>query len=77
MLRPDGPDAQGEVVPLTDALNALFARMMIAAQSLRDGEKGQGMVEYALVITLVALGAVVAFTALTGRLSAALGAITF
>lgn len=36
---------------------------------LRDGEEGQGMVEYGLVVVLVAIALVIALQALQGSIS--------
>lgn len=41
---------------LMDQLNALFVKLFLSLKS----EKGQGLVEYALIIVLIALAAIVA-----------------
>jgi Flp pilus assembly pilin Flp len=58
-----------------DHVRALVSRVTISALSVRDEERGQGMVEYAVVITLVAMGCVLAFTGLATTISNALGNI--
>jgi len=44
-------------------------RMYLAAQALRDREEGQAMVEYALILALVAVAAVTILTTLGGTVS--------
>jgi len=39
-------------------MNTLFLKMIVKAQDLMSREEGQDLVEYALLITLVALAAV-------------------
>jgi Flp pilus assembly pilin Flp len=53
---------------MSNLMVALYARVTSAALALRDEEKGQAMVEYGLVLVLVALVAAVAFTTLGGNL---------
>lgn len=62
---------------MTNVLYGLYGRMTATLLSLRDREEGQSMVEYALILVLVALVAAAAFTALEGRLSGALDKIKF
>ena len=62
---------------MTDLTTALYARITAAWLSLRDEEKGQGMVEYALVLVLVAV-AVALLTqwgTFTGAITTALGKV--
>lgn len=52
----------------------VFADSLIA--SLRSDEEGQGLVEYALIIALVAIVLTGALTALNGGISGTFGTIT-
>ena len=45
------------------------ARMYLALTSLRDGEEGQAMVEYALILALVSVAAVAVLQLLGGSVS--------
>ena len=63
------------MVPLTDLTTALYARITAAWLSFRDEEKGQGMVEYALVLVLVAVAAAAAFTGLKDKIGTALTSV--
>lgn len=58
---------------MSDFINRLYARL--TASALSKGEEGQGMVEYALILTLVAVVAAAAFTGLAGRIATALGGV--
>ena len=60
---------------MSNLMVALYARVTSAALSLRDEEKGQSMVEYALILVLVAVVAAASFTALEGKLGTALTSI--
>lgn len=51
--------------------------LLTYVKSLMKDERGQGMVEYGLIIALVALVAAVAFTALGERVDAFIDTITF
>jgi pilus assembly protein Flp/PilA len=42
------------------AIQMLYVRAMESLRSLRENEEGQGLVEYALIISLVSIGLVVA-----------------
>jgi pilus assembly protein Flp/PilA len=42
-----------------------------------EEERGQGMVEYSLVLVLVAMGCVLTFTGLATRIGTALSGVTF
>ena len=47
-----------------DKVKLFPMRMYIAVQALRDREDGQAMVEYALILSLVSIGAIGILTAL-------------
>jgi Flp pilus assembly pilin Flp len=59
---------------MSDFINRLYTRLTTSAVSLKS-EEGQGMVEYALILTLVAVVAAAAFTGLAGRIATALGGV--
>jgi pilus assembly protein Flp/PilA len=50
-------------------------RMYLAAKALRDGEEGQAMVEYALILSLVAVAAVGILSTLGGSVSSIFSSI--
>jgi Flp pilus assembly pilin Flp len=53
---------------MSDLMVALYARVTSAVLSLRDDDEGQSMVEYGLIIVLVAVIASTAFIGLAGKL---------
>jgi pilus assembly protein Flp/PilA len=60
-------------------MNTLLLKLFLMAQELKDSEEGQDMVEYALVVALIALAAVASMqhvgTALTNRFNAISSAV--
>ena len=54
---------------MLDVVNALFVRAQNSWYALREGESGQGLVEYALIIALVSLAAVAALGFLSGKIN--------
>ena len=50
-------------------MNQMIARMLSTWKAFRESQEGQGLVEYALIIALVAILLVVALTALQGQLA--------
>lgn len=50
-------------------MSLTVARMLQTWAAFRESEEGQGLVEYALIIALVAILLVVALTTLNGQLS--------
>jgi Flp pilus assembly pilin Flp len=58
---------------MSNVMYRVYARLTSAALTLKDREEGQGMVEYALILVLVAVAAAIAFTGLKDKLVAALG----
>ncbi len=54
---------------MLDVVNALFVRAHNSWYALREGESGQGLVEYALIIALVSLAAVAALGFLSGKIN--------
>ncbi len=57
-------------------MNNLMLKMYVKMQTLMMNEEGQDLVEYALVVALIALGAVVAMRALSTEISTVFGDIT-
>ena len=51
-----------------ELINQVVVRAQNAWFSLRDEESGQTLVEYALIIALVALGCIVALGVLSGKI---------
>jgi pilus assembly protein Flp/PilA len=60
-------------------MNTFLLKLFLMAQELKDSEEGQDMVEYALVVALIALAAVASMqhvgTALTNRFNAISSAV--
>ena len=62
-------------------MNNMLLKLYVKFQDLKNGEEGQDLVEYALVVALIAFGATAGMTSLAGginsafsKISAALGA---
>ena len=53
---------------MVDTLNAVLVRVQNVWFRARDEESGQTLVEYALIIAIVALGSVVALGFLSGKI---------
>ncbi len=51
-------------------LNNLFAYLTVAFTEIKEREEGQGLVEYALILVLVSIAAIIALTALGTSVSA-------
>jgi pilus assembly protein Flp/PilA len=56
---------------MTDAFTYAWVRLQNAVANLRDREDGQAMVEYALILALVSIAAIVALTTLGGKVKTA------
>ena len=54
---------------MADAINAIAVRLHNAVANLRDREEGQGLVEYVVLIALIALAVIVAVTFFEDKLS--------
>lgn len=50
-------------------MQMLYLRVMDSLRNLRDGEEGQGLVEYALILGLVAVVATVVLTEIGGDIT--------
>jgi Flp pilus assembly pilin Flp len=57
-------------------MNNLFLKIYSAAQSLIESEKGQGLTEYALAFTVIALGTVAGQSAIAQQVNHTFVAIT-
>jgi pilus assembly protein Flp/PilA len=57
-------------------MNTMLLKMYVKFQDLMDREEGQDLVEYALVLALIALGATAAMKALATGISTAFSNIT-
>ena len=57
----------------------VFLKLYVKAQSLKDAlvkdDSGQDLIEYALVVALIALAATAGMTTLAGKISTAFGSI--
>ena len=52
-----------------ETLKLISIRMHLAAKSLRDREDGQAMVEYALILSMVSVGAIAVLSLHGGNIS--------
>lgn len=50
-------------------MNNMLLKLYVKYQELKDREEGQDLVEYALVISLIAIAAVVSLTVLAGKIT--------
>jgi pilus assembly protein Flp/PilA len=57
-------------------MNTMFLNMYVKFQNLMNREEGQDLVEYALVVALIALGATASMKTLAGAISNAFGSIS-
>jgi pilus assembly protein Flp/PilA len=57
-------------------LSNLLLKMYMKFQDLKHGEEGQDLVEYALVVALIAFGATAGMTALAGGINSAFNTIS-
>jgi len=57
-------------------MNYLFLKLCVTLQNLKDHEEGQDLVEYALVVALVAFGAIAGMKALAKGIDTAFGQIS-
>jgi pilus assembly protein Flp/PilA len=56
-------------------MNTMFLKMYLKCQDLMNREEGQDLVEYALVIALISVAAVVALTALASKITGTFNSI--
>jgi len=52
-----------------ETLKNVYVRMYLAARDLRDREEGQAMVEYALILSMVSVGAITVLSLIGGNIS--------
>jgi pilus assembly protein Flp/PilA len=57
-------------------VNTMFLAMYVKLQNLMNREEGQDLVEYALVVALIALGATAAMSSLAAAISTEFGTIS-
>lgn len=57
-------------------MNNLLLNLYIKFQALKNGEEGQDLVEYALVVALIAFGATAGMSALAGGINSAFNTIS-
>ena len=60
---------------MTNAFTWAVVRVQNAVAGVREREEGQALVEYALILALVSLAAVVALTTLGGKISGVFNSI--
>ena len=72
-------DTKLEIQPTESDMNNLLLKLFLKFREFRDREEGQDMVEYALVVALIALAAVASTqhvgTALTNRFNSISSAV--
>jgi pilus assembly protein Flp/PilA len=57
-------------------MNNMLANLYLKFQALKNGEEGQDLVEYALVVALIAFGATAGMGALAGGINSAFNTIS-
>ncbi len=57
-------------------LNTLFAYLTVAYLDIKEREEGQGLVEYALILVLISIAAIITMAALGVRVTAIFTEIT-
>lgn len=57
-------------------MNNILQGLYLQMQCLLSQEEGQDLVEYALVVALIALGAITAMKGLSGEITSVFGSIT-
>jgi pilus assembly protein Flp/PilA len=57
-------------------MNKMLFNLIVKFQALKDGEEGQDLVEYALVVALIAFGATAGMNSLSSAINAAFGNIS-
>jgi len=57
-------------------MNAIFLKLMVNFRDLMSREEGQDLVEYALVVALIALGATASMQSLATAISSAFASIS-
>ena len=58
------------------AMNSVYISILIRFKALMEREEGQDLVEYALVVALIAFGATAGMTALAGGINSAFSKIS-
>ncbi len=57
-------------------MNNMLLNLYVKFQELKNGEEGQDLVEYALVVALIAFGATAGMTSLAGGINTAFSAVS-
>jgi pilus assembly protein Flp/PilA len=57
-------------------MNTMLLNLCVKFQDLKNGEEGQDLVEYALVVALIAFGATAGMSQLSGAINTAFGNIS-
>jgi pilus assembly protein Flp/PilA len=66
---------RAEVHPMKQTVLKFYVKIQVIKDALIREESGQDLVEYALVIALIALGATASMTTLAGAFSTAFGKV--
>jgi Flp pilus assembly pilin Flp len=53
-----------------------MVRLQVALSEARSREEGQTLVEYALILTMVSIGSIIALLALSGKINSIFGQIS-
>jgi pilus assembly protein Flp/PilA len=57
-------------------MNTMLLKLYVKVQAMMSCEEGQDLVEYALVVAIIALGATAAMGSLAGAISSSFGTIS-
>ncbi|MGC1462048.1 MAG: Flp family type IVb pilin [Terracidiphilus sp.] len=57
-------------------MNNMLLNLYLKFQELKNGEEGQDLVEYALVVALIAFGATAGMTSLAGGINGAFSSVS-
>jgi pilus assembly protein Flp/PilA len=57
-------------------MNKLLLKLHLGFQELKNGEEGQDLVEYALVVALIAFGATAGMSSLSGGINTAFSTVS-
>jgi pilus assembly protein Flp/PilA len=57
-------------------MNTMLLKLYVKFQNLKNSEEGQDLVEYALVVALIALGATAGMSALAGGINKAFNSVS-
>ena len=70
------PAEAGQIEIRREKMNNLLLKLYIKFQDLKNSEEGQDLVEYALVVALIAFGATAGMGKLAGAINTAFGNVS-